>query len=284
MASKLFTFWKIQSRFLKFLLFPFQGYGFILKAIFEYVKFMKLPAALIEGISIAPMFIVLIANFSLFESWNFLISDLNIDDWISLTRFKTHPLDRVWCDWCSIVNGVNEMIYHKIKTLDLNQLNDKFHEKKNGIIPLYLKYLMSLKYIPGTVYYEHSNDIVISIEQNEILERIIDPVVKDKVKNFLLFYNTVKLTEKRWCPFKYIKDIVNYDREYYCFNSDEENNLHIAGQILREYGLIENCQNMCTNEHITVHDYMTTINNSTAIIKTEYPSIFDEYMNLLRKK
>ena len=283
MVSKLFAFWKIQCRFLKLLLLPFHGYGFIIKAIFDYVKFFKLPAVLIEGISIAPLFVVLIANFNLYDSWRFLISDLNIDDWISLTRFKSHPLDRIWCDWCSIVNGVNEMIYHKIKTINVNQLNDKFHEKNNGIIPLYLKYLMSLKYVPGTVYCDHRNDIVLSIEQNEILERIIDPIVKDKIKNFLLFYNTVKLTEKRWCPFKYIKDIIKYDREYYCFNSDEETNLHMAGKILREYGLIENCNSICTNEHTSVHDYVSAINNSTAIIKTVSPSIFDEYMSMLRK-
>lgn len=276
--SKLRTFWSINWQFLKLLAFPMKGYGFVIKSLFSYVKILKLPATLLEAFSIAPTFVNLIANFNLFESWRFLISDLNIEEWISLSRFKSHPLDRIWCDWCSIVNGINEMIYHKIITGNLNEMKDQFNDKKNANIPFFLRYVMKLKYVPFTLYNEHQSLTSLNNEQINILDGILDPVTKNKIESFFMFYNTIKLTEQRWCPFKYIQDLVKYDRDYYCFSSDNESNLYVVGQILREQGMVS----ACANNHDSVYHYMTTINNSDDVVKSEYPSIFDDYMRLLK--
>ena len=92
----------------------------------------------------------------------------------------------------------------------------------------------------------------------------------------MIFYNYVKLTEKRWCPFKYIKKL-EYDRDYYYLRSDEQKNLYIAGKLLRTYGIV-NCND------ISVHEQMQLINESSDIIKTTVPTIFDDYYKLLERK
>lgn len=244
--------------------------SFIFDELGKHIRWWQYPIFLLEASSIAPLYFFLYALVHFCENWFKIVDDKSFEGWISLTRFKSKKLDRIFCDWCSIVNGVNEKIYDQI-IKDVKEKNFDKYKLVSENQPLYFRYLLLLKYIPYTIFHTHKKKIELRKEQLELLKNINDVNARKKIKTFLIWKNNTDVVEMRWCPFKYIREM-KYDRENYVYRSDESHNLKIAGEILRTQGIIE-----CTN-------CVKIINDHKDIIKTKKKTLFDDFVKVLHKK
>jgi hypothetical protein len=280
------TFLKIHMQFFSKLLFPIHGIGLVIKKIALYCLGWKSPSLLVEGLTIAPTYGNLVDIHHMFTSWKFLLGDVRIDDWISLTRMEMHPLDRIWCDWCSIANGITQMIYNKIMTTNLNNLNTEFSSKNNAFVHNSMKWL---RHLPGTIYWEIP--VRTTSEQEALLDSLTDPITRIKVSIFLEYYNYVSRTEQRWCPFKYLPNNVVYDRDYYTYSSTNKSDRIDAGKCLRKNGYVSG-DNIVRSSDAPDNNNDTPISSSSILIQHStssstltspmYKTLFEDFMNILR--
>jgi hypothetical protein len=141
---------------------------------------------------------------------------------------------KIYCDWCSICNGIVETAKQNI--IINPSLIDKINFDKFKILIQYL-------------------DFVLKDRKHKITsQQIVDNCLKKyhKTTNELLILSEIDLKieqiELRWCPFKRCKDYYrNYDKRYI---EPTEDNIFIVGKILS------------TNETITCNNCPIIINNN----------------------
>lgn len=185
----------------------------------------------------------------------------NINDYIQLTRFIAHNnMDRMSCDWCSIVNGMLEFNLDVIKG---NAANNILKLNNFGLTVVHYA-LTTLRHIPTSAVTNSckftNNDVLTFIHKNNIsykdneLSKLIT-----LVKKLLEIKEAVSQIESRWCPFRYLGDIA-YEREYWNTNLEE------VARMLQEHGKV--ICNTCVKE----------ANNKFGIDNC-VPSIFQPMLN-----
>lgn len=195
-----------------------------------------------------------------------------LDQFVSLTRFQ-NGLDKVYCDWCGIINGFNEMILYSIKYYISNK-KDIMNLLNNLHIPDNCIYFISN--VSGYSSCLKSFDKEIKNELNLIKQMVyknynlkLEELKFKKIKLFLEWLYCVEYIEQRWCPFTHMRN-VNYDRDYYYYNSHNDYNLKLASDILKREG------------KITCNNCIRTLNKQTKL-RTQEESIFKEYINYIKK-
>ena len=216
-----------------------------------------------EVLTILPLPNYLIALNKIFKSvGESIIHKNDLRDYIQLTRFiEQQNLDRMSCDWCSIVNGSLEFVLDSIsenKASDINKLN-------TSSLTLMHKMLMGLTKIPGRFPEKclvSDDEIDVFIENKKIVLEFGETLkLKDTIKKLLELRNIVELVESRWCPFRYLSDIA-YERHYWGTDVQQ------IAKLLRESGRI-NCISC------------TPIVNGFYAVKIPKESIFEKYVNNL---
>jgi hypothetical protein len=177
-----------------------------------------------------------------------------LSEYVSFTRLNITILDRISCDWCSIVNGIlhyiDDTINFALKNKDINILSWSF---KSHDYNLFLK---GLRFVPKSIVRDLYN-------KNEALVRVQDyrskidklfPKAPAKIKKLfiksiselLILQHIVASIESRWCPFKHLRELalkkVNH-RQFNWINYDE---LMRASILIGKHGKIDchNCANL----------------------------------------
>ena len=198
---------------------------------------------------------------------------IEFDSYFSFTRFS-NGIDKVGCDWCSIINGILELL---ILETEQYYSSDNFNPN-NLLIPSSIKQfsdkwtsLMRRK-IPGFLKIDDRGRP--SINQIKVFTTILDDTkLNDCQKNISIEFiteiirlkNIVEIIETRYCPFKHLTEI-NFDRPYYYYSSNNIKELKMAQEILRERG------------QIRCDECVEIINSNKNYIYKISPSIFDDYM------
>ncbi|MCP3660283.1 MAG: hypothetical protein GY830_08250 [Bacteroidetes bacterium] len=251
--------------------------SFLLSSIFLHSKVYELFSIYFEAKIIEPNHTNLLAIIELCKNSKFLhIKEKDIDHYISLTRFQKGR-DKVFCDWCSICNGLIELILFKLLQFCDNK-NFNFDKFNNFEIPNHLwnstKYL---KCIPFGVVKRNEKSIEVDKNQYKIYKNLLSEIkiTKEqmdiclkKIIHLLEWKNCIMILEKRWCPFKYILNL-DFNRKYYFYDSNNMEELKKAQNILIKKGQID------CNECVKV------LNKEKEIVNKE-KSIFEEYLKYIK--
>jgi hypothetical protein len=207
----------------------------------------------------------------------------DINNYITFSRFKKGP-DKVMCDWCSIANGIFELLSSTI----LEVCKDK-----KTITSLYVPEhcTRAIKHFNNSISTEGWNhkhyspltytdasikpflDVLNShksLLSDEEKENTIE-----KIKTILLVIDGLKQLEQRWCPFKHMKKL-NFKRDYHLYNSHNDGDVESAMDLLNKEGKV-------TYKNILKYNY----NNDKPIDdSTDYKkgiTIFDDFMEYVEK-
>jgi hypothetical protein len=179
----------------------------------------RLPAGIVEGIYLGELNVT---GLNYVESLScdigkYLKHQENMDDYIQLTRFiSSDGMDRINCDWCSIVNGMSEFYISTMKG------NKGYDILKTSSFLFYLNYYEAklIGMIPKSYFvgYEECSDEDVNqfIVDNDIK---VDSVIEEKLLKFYLkrVITLIRIfahIETRWCPFGYMQDMA-YERNYH---------------------------------------------------------------------
>ena len=188
----------------------------------------------------------------------------NLGDYIQLSRFIDQDnLDRLSCDWCSIVNGSLEFILDSIKG---NSATDII-KLKSSLVSTHSRIMGLTRFsgcIPGNTYKVSDAEIDSFIRTNNIIHQYDQlATLKEIIGKLLELRNVVEIIESRWCPFRYLSDIA-YERHYWGTDVDK------IAELLRDSGRIT-----CTQCVPLVNRYF-----SATKIKS---SVFEPYVQNLIK-
>ena len=247
--------------------------SFILSTVIMSYPFYKLPILVLEMDTIKPKKESLEAYIYFYKKNKFLGYNAKMfDKFVSLTRFQS-GLDKVYCDWCGLINGINEMILYSIKDYirskkDIDKLLNKLY------IPNYVIYTMRTMsmYCSPLQFFEKEIKTEVKIIHNLISDNykvIVDENKLKKIKLFIEWLYFAEYIERTWCPFKHMKNI-NFKRDYYYYNSHNSENLKLASEILIKEGKIS-----CNN--------CIKVLNKESRLWTEEESLFKEYISYLKK-
>lgn len=217
-----------------------------------------------EVITILPLPNYLVALNNVFKVvGESIVHENNLRDYIQMSRFiEQQNLDRLSCDWCSIVNGSLEFVLDSIggnKASDINKLN-------TAMLTLMHNMLLGLTKNPGRFpdndYSVYDSEVDAFIENKKIVLEFGEYVkLKNTIKKFLELKKLVEAVETRWCPFRYLSDIA-YERNYW--GTDVEG----IAELLR------------TSGRITCESCVPTVNSLYAVT-TPKSSVFEDYVNNL---
>lgn len=185
--------------------------------------------------------------------------NVDINDYISFTRFTTFKntsLDRISCDWCSIVNGYIEYFIEIIKLCLESNLSISAEECvfiSDRIISFnkYVNGFLQLGNVKITQYTPCKN-------VSSLFELLCD------------VRTGVEIIEQSYCPFKHMKSM-GFHKTYYVYNSNEYNELNIVSKLLRKYGAV------------SCHQCARVINSERMDIVTCTDSVFQPYLDYLIK-
>ena len=159
--------------------------------------------------------------------------------YISFSRFKRGS-DKLFCDWCSIVNGCTEYLYDKTLLLcDTRDIID--FRMTDGIKASISNFALSVEHLPP------GNDMYSKIEvTDEDLEPFLSRIKLDvpfsneqeyrlleELGTLITFRKMILQFERRWCPFKHHAKI-HYTRDHHKFDSHNQADVNEAMKILKE--------------------------------------------------
>ena len=207
----------------------------------------------------------------------------DINNYITFSRFVDGP-DKITCDWCSIANGIFELLSNTI----LEVCNDK-----NTITSLYapeqckhaiLHFNKSIQtegwnhkhYVPITYTDESLKPFldILNSHKSELSEEEKEKIIKD-IKVILGCIDGLTQLEQRWCPFKHMKKI-NFKRDYQLYNSHKPEEVEASMDLLKKEGRVTYKRIMKYN-----YDNDKTIDNSTNYERGI--TIFDDFMEYVEK-
>lgn len=236
----------------------------------------------LEGLNISPFSFQLNLVYKICRNSRFLmISNQDIDSYITFTRFGS-GLDKAFCDWCSIANGMLELIIDK--HLELIRSDDWNVERyvQEFKLPCELKtFRNNVRSIHNGVVQKHRDQLAVRTEQiqpyiDELDNRHMSQKIKNKICSklcsILELRNMIEIIERRWCPFRHLREI-NFDRNYYVYSANNTEDLKQVQEILIQSGIVD-CK-----------DCAKTINSSLQSdhsMKLDHSSIFDSYIEEIR--
>ena len=161
----------------------------------------------------------------------------DIYNYVSFSRF-TKGYDKIFCDWCSISNGIFELFYdtvlevcnnkEKIKSLEIPQnlkgLVVSFHVAHN-------EHYSPLTYTDKDLEPFTNKFKVLGLNKEEKVE------IKSKIKYIIFALKALKQIEQRWCPFKHMKKL-NFNRDYYIYNSHNDKEVKEVVNLLKKEGKV----------------------------------------------
>jgi hypothetical protein len=210
---------------------------------------------IIEGIKIFPSIYIMdfFINY-LFEPLIFTLTGLeNNISFLNIECYNCEQL-KMYCDWCSICNGILETAKENI--IKNPELINTIDFKKINIVSKYL-------------------DFVLVNRKNKITSDEIDNFciktfgkITSKLLTISEIYLKTEQIELRWCPFKRSKEFYYRNKDKRFFTPNEEN-IYKIGKILTDH------------ETITCNNCPNIINNNWKYKKNNTPSIFQpllEYM------
>jgi len=176
-----------------------------------------------------------------------LYRDLPFDEddfhhFISFTRF-TKGVDKIWCDWCALVNGLFEMITRK--------LGDTTGPRP---IPPLLR--------------DRCNEVA-RLPRYAALNVTCDGL--DEIRRL------TAAVEQTWCPFKHLREI-GYWRPYYIFDPSHTDDLHQARDLLRREGAVT-----CDQCNRVINEGTRPEQPSVFDDVLEQPSVFDDVLQSIRR-
>ena len=200
----------------------------------------------------------------------------DINKYITFSRFVKGP-DKITCDWCSIANGIFELLSNTI----LEACNDK-----NTITSLYvpkqckqavLNFNKSIhtsnnKYYTPITYTDESLKPFLDIlnsHKSELSEEEKEKIIKD-IKVILGCIDGLTQLEQRWCPFKHMKKI-NFKRDYQLYNSHKPEGVEAAMDLLKKEGKI-------TYKKAIKYNYDNDKSFDNSIKYKKGITIFDDFM------
>ncbi len=145
-----------------------------------------------------------------------------VSDYIQLTRFiDKDNMDRISCDWCSIVNGYLELMLDAME----GESAEAILKAQNLPYTLTKISLMSLIFVP---YSSVDDDVDLTDETIAafIASKGISYQSTDKkalyrfIRDIILLRHITSQLESRWCPFAYTEELL-YSREYWSTDLDE---------------------------------------------------------------
>ena len=247
--------------------------SFLISSVKRSYPFYKLPILLIETWLIKPNKEFLGAYIDFYRKNKFLgYNAKTFDKFVSLTRFQS-GLDKLYCDWCGICNGINEIILFSIKDY-IGRKKDIVKLLKNLYIPKHFIYIMSYMsiYCSPTIIFKKEIQTELNFINKLISDNYKVRLDENKIEKMKLFIEWLYFTEyieRTWCPFKHIKNI-NYKRDYHYYNSHNIENLKLASQILSKEGKIT-----CNN--------CIKILNKENRLRTDEESLFKDYVSYIKK-
>ena len=201
----------------------------------------------------------------------------DINNYITFSRFVGGP-DKIMCDWCSIANGILELLSSTI----LEVCNDR-----KLITSLYIPkaitdftnspFCQTHKHYTPLTYTDESLEpflIIINSHKSLLSEEEKENAIND-IKTILLAIDGLKQLEQRWCPFKHMKKL-NFRRDYHLYNSHKNEDIGSAMNLLDQKGKV-------TYKGIMKYNYD---NDKSIDDSTDYPkgiTIFDDFMEYVEK-
>jgi len=181
-------------------------------------------------------------------SWlNFTEDDLS--HYISFTRFGS-GMDKLSCDWCSIINGLNELTLDKLKHVSAVPDGSSISEVTS--------LMESYEHFPK------SSDVSFKPTAAQLAAYDLPA---STIAPLLEWRNAVEYIEQRWCPFKTLQRL-NFNRSYYAFSTEDREELMQAQAILKEKKRI-------TGADVTCESCNKVINEQLIKFQPDEPSLFD---------
>lgn len=202
--------------------------------------------------------------------------EVSLNRYITFTRFSEyiHNGDKISCDWCSIFNGSLEFISHVVLTNRNIKITNSFLDVAQFILDEHvMKYhMMATKYLKkfDNTCDDYETKIQLFISNVDGYHNL-----PSNTQKALYIIEKLKIMthdiESTWCPFKHMKHI-DFDREYYFYDSNSKEELKQAANIIKKAGIItcENCSRIINEGK----------NNTTCIY---IPSLFEPYMNEIKR-
>ena len=162
-----------------------------------------------------------------------------IKNYISFSRFKG-GLDKIMCDWCSIVNGTFELILDAV----LEVCDDKdtilkmsTPEWSDNDAPLFISNFNNLDnklYSSASCGEEDLKPFTEKLDNLDISEKERIKIISEITK-ILHVKDALRQIEQRWCPFKHMKKL-KYNRDYYIYNSHNTEEVQSAVDTIKQHG------------------------------------------------
>ena len=191
-----------------------------------------------------------------------------LDAFISFTRFvRGH--DKIFCDWCSINNGLFQFFYDII--LDICNNKEKILSFN---VPEKLKDLVNRFNQSSHEEYTHVSSNVdkllpftTKMDEIELPDSEKSRIISE-IEYVMMFRDMLKQIEERWCPFKHHKKL-KVDGDHYKYNSHVFDDVQMAQHLLKRDGRVNKKNHSTMPEHDLFH--------------TNGVTIFDDFMKHMKK-
>ena len=196
------------------------------------------------------------------------IEKKNLEKYISFTRFND-GYDKIYCDWCSICNGLLEysldIIFSNINNKKINNIGELKSIDNNLILLKNIYYCYNTSPEKLLKKSKYKNVISEKINKNIFVKKK-EAVIKN-INDVVILKEALELVEQTFCPFLHLKKI-NFKRDYYYYNPNNSKDLEIAKKILIK------------NKKITCHNCVKIINKELEEKKNDY-KFFGDYLKYL---
>ena len=218
-----------------------------------------------------------------------------LEEFVSFTRIDFAPQVKLFCDWCSIVNGYYSFLIDSInnnnRSIELNNPINKIKtlKLKLSLLEITHLYIFKTKLFNKSPYDKkifQSHDTTLSqhiISPSHLFPEIYENSSGDFKKILILLtksYHILQLIERRWCPFQHMKRIamlehIDKDRYDSYINCDGFDEIVKAGKILSQF------------ENIPCHECVSKLNSEITAetnlkIKNNYINANDYFAIMCR--
>lgn len=161
----------------------------------------------------------------------------DINNYISFSRF-TKGHDKIFCDWCSISNGIFELFYdttleacNNKETIKLLEIPKNLERVVTSFNTNHNEHYSSLTHTDEDLKPFMINLSMIDLKEEEEIK------IKLKIKYIIYSLKILKQLEQRWCPFKHMKKL-KFNRDYYIYNSHNADEVKTATRLLKNKGRV----------------------------------------------